>query len=258
MHAITHGRIDIPLGIRMNTIGETNLTIRKNLAVFQPFAVWRDVESVNVGRPGGVVFARERVHARVGHVDVFVIGREFDAVRSNKAIRHNLHPPSLGLKAINLRSNLRLRSKMLPKSISRISKPQIARDRMLHDIINRTKIFAQKRIQQDAGGIVHRVDQGQLGGMRAIALVAEDEGLVGGAGERGSGRVIDGAAVGVGEIGVAARGDFVGGGVDDGDVDGVGEISGPVACGVDFVGGCWMKKNPLPRRKKKKEERRGG
>lgn len=127
---------------------------------------------------------------------------------------------------------------MLPVRIPRIRKPQIARQGMLHDIINGAEIFAQVRIQQHSSRVGGRVDQSQLGGVREISLVAEDEGLVGGAGVRGSGRVVDGAAVGVGEVGVAAGGDFVGGGVDDGDVDGVGDVSGPVACGVDFFGCC--------------------
>lgn len=164
--------------------------------------------------------------------------KEKTLTRSNKPIRHNLHDPRLRFKPINLRSNLWLASKMLPVRIPRIRKPQIARQGMLHDIINGAEIFAQVRIQQHSSRVGGRVDESQLGGVREISLVAEDEGLVGGAGERGSWWVVDGAAVGVGEVGVAAGGDFVGRGVDDGDVDGVGDVSGPVACGVDFFGCC--------------------
>ena len=71
-------RVDVTLGVGVDSIGETSRCVSEELPVLQSLAVGRDVEAVDGGGLGCVVFPGESLEAGVGYVDVL----EIRAVRS--------------------------------------------------------------------------------------------------------------------------------------------------------------------------------
>lgn len=71
-------RVDVTLSVSVDSIGETSRGVGEELPVLQSLAVGRDVEAVDGGGLGCVVFPGESLEAGVGYVDVL----EIRAVRS--------------------------------------------------------------------------------------------------------------------------------------------------------------------------------
>ena len=71
-------RVDVTLSVSVDSIGETSRGVGEELPVLQSLAVGRDVEAVDGGGLGCVVFPGESLEAGVGYVDV----PEIRAVRS--------------------------------------------------------------------------------------------------------------------------------------------------------------------------------
>ena len=71
-------RVDVTLSVSVDSIREPSSSVSEKLPVLQSLAVGRDVEAVDGGGLGCVVFPGESLEAGVGYVDVL----EIRAVRS--------------------------------------------------------------------------------------------------------------------------------------------------------------------------------
>lgn len=88
MNPVPTPRIHIPLRIRVNSIREPHVTIRKHLSIVQAFSVVGDIEAVDGRRVREVVFVREGVGAGVGYVDV--PGRKRDGLAGFLEMRQGI------------------------------------------------------------------------------------------------------------------------------------------------------------------------
>ena len=82
----------------------------------------------------------KRVRPCVCNIYVLVVWTEFKTIGGNEVIGYSLNDTCVGFEAIDLRPNGRLRSKVLPISIASVSEPQVARDRMLLDVVDRREV----------------------------------------------------------------------------------------------------------------------
>jgi len=144
MNTITHARVHVTHGVGVDAVRESVVAVRENLPVVQPLAVCGDVVTVDGGGEGGVVFAREAVHARVRDVDVFEVRGKFDAVGRGEAIGHGLDDAGVGLKAICLETDRRDWTEVLPPTVRNIGKPKISSDGMLFNIVDRSEVAAKE------------------------------------------------------------------------------------------------------------------
>ena len=165
-----------------------------------------------------------------------IVGRELDAVRLGEIVCNGLHDAGDGAEAVDLRRDRRLGAEVLPVAVARVRKPDVAGVRVLAHVVDGGEVAAQEGVQQDAGLVRCRVEEGQLGGDIEVAFVAEQYLLARTTVDGRTGRVVGRGAIAGGDVGVADGGEGVVGEVEDGDVDGVGEVADPVGGDVEGVG----------------------
>lgn len=124
--------------------------------------------------------------------------------------------------------------RVVPVSISGIRKPQIARLRMLDNIVEGRKVTSQEIVQDNLAGVLRRIDQNELGWTSLkIAFVAKDDLLAFVAVGCSADWIECSSTVGLCEVWVTDRGDrIVVVDVDDGDVDWVVDVTNPVYTSV--------------------------
>ena len=74
MNPVTAARVHVALRVCVDAIRKADRAVGEDLAVMQALAVESDVEAVDGGRVGEVVFVGECVRAGVCYVDVLEIG----------------------------------------------------------------------------------------------------------------------------------------------------------------------------------------
>ena len=242
MHPIPTSGIHIPLRIRMQPIRQPRITIRKQLTVLQPLPVGRDAIPVDTRRVRRISHPGVRSKPRIGDVNKLPVRTELDAVDCDEAVRHRLHDPRARLEPVDLLPEIGYRAEALPEGVVGVGEPEVAGERVLDDVVGGGEVAAEEVVEERSAGVGGGVDLDELGRAGEGALVAEDDGLVGGAVWWGARRIVGACAVGLGELVEVQGGDGDGGvgvaaDVDGGHVDGVClDVVGPVAGGVQLAG----------------------
>lgn len=153
MHPVFTPSIHIPLRIRMQPIRQPSITIRKQLAVLQPFFIRRDPIPIDTCRFGRIHHPGIRREARVRDVDKFPIRTELDAVDGDEAVRHRLHDPRGRLEPVDLLAEIGLRAEALPEGVVRVGEPEVAGEGWLDDVVGGSEIAAEEVVKEWSAGV---------------------------------------------------------------------------------------------------------
>ena len=114
MHTIATARVNVAHGVRVDSIREAIVAVRKHLPVVQSFAIIGDVEAIDGRGRSEIVLAWEVVDSRVGDVNILEVGRNLDTVGRRESVGNRLDNTSIWLESIHLRLDGRCRPEVLP------------------------------------------------------------------------------------------------------------------------------------------------